>query len=202
VERRRIAADLHDGVVQDLAGVAFSLSATADRLPEEIQPGLRSSLRGAAASTRQSMRRLRSLLVEIYPPNLSSVGLRAALADLAESVRSADLQVDVDVPDDPDLSPELQALFFRVAQEALRNVATHAHARHAQMRVLTEDGRAALEVEDDGKGFSQSELAQRRGEGHVGLRLLADLVESAGGTMSVESEPGKGTRLRLEVAVQ
>jgi two-component system NarL family sensor kinase len=199
LERRRIAADLHDGVVQDLAAVAFGLSASADRLPADVEPGLRGTIRSAAASTRQSMRRLRSLLVEIYPPNLSSIGLGAALADLAAAAGSAELDVLVDVPDDLDLEPEVEALLFRAAQEALRNVKAHAGARQARVEVRQEEGRASLLVEDDGKGFSRDELERRREEGHVGLRLLADLAESAGGSLEVDSAPGRGTRLRLEV---
>ena len=80
-ERYRIAADLHDGVVQDLAGVAFTLSATADRIAP-ADAAAAAGLSEAAETMRTSMRRLRSLIVEIYPPNLESVGLGAALRDL------------------------------------------------------------------------------------------------------------------------
>ena len=81
-ERRRIAADLHDGVVQDLAGISYSLSAASEQAGLDVPPVIRSTLTEAAAGTRDSMRRLRSLLVEIHPPNLQASGLEAALADL------------------------------------------------------------------------------------------------------------------------
>ena len=79
-ERRRIAADLHDGVVQELAGASFALAAAAKRMPEA--PAVSASLDRVAAGVRQSMRSLRSLLVEIYPPNLHTEGLTPALGDL------------------------------------------------------------------------------------------------------------------------
>jgi two-component system NarL family sensor kinase len=200
-ERRRIAADLHDGVVQDLAGIALGLSGTANRLGDEVEPGVRGALRTSAEGTRQAMRRLRSLLVEIHPPNLQNVGLRAALADLAAPLAARDIDIEIDVPAQLDLRPEVEALLFRGAQEALRNLGRHAGARHAAVRVSVEDGHAALVVADDGRGFTADEVTRRREEGHVGLRLLGDLAESAGGKLRVDSEPERGTELRLEVSL-
>jgi signal transduction histidine kinase len=198
LERRRIAADLHDGVVQNLAGVAIGLAGVAERLPREVKPELRTSVLDAAASTRQSMRRLRTLLVEIYPPKLRSVGLPAALADLAAPL-APDVQVEIDAPDDLELPHEAEALLFRAAQEGLRNVAKHAHATFARVEIRADGKRAALVLEDDGCGFSAADLERRRAAGHVGVRLLADLVESAGGRLELTSEPGRGTRLLVEV---
>ncbi|HKP17160.1 MAG TPA: sensor histidine kinase [Gaiellaceae bacterium] len=199
LERRRIAADLHDGVVQDLAGVAMGISAAAGRLPREVAATEREAIRGFGASTRQAMRRLRSLLVEIYPPNLASVGLGHALTDLASTTAAAETEVEVDVPEDLELSHDVEALLFRAAQEALRNVAQHADARHAVVSVNRKNGHAVLTVADDGRGFTPDQLAARQAEGHVGLRLLTDLAETAGGAVELDSVPGRGTRLRVEV---
>ena len=91
------------------------------------------------------------------------------------------------------MRPELETLFYRCAQEALRNVVRHAEATHVDLRVQTDAGVARLIVEDDGRGF-----AQEVGEGHLGLRLLADLAHEAGGELKVESEPGGGTRVCIE----
>jgi signal transduction histidine kinase len=198
LERRRIAADLHDGVVQDLAGVAIGLAGVAERLPDDAGPELRPALVDAAANTRQSMRRLRTLLVEIYPPNLSSVGLPAALADLAAPLAPA-VEVEIDANGDVELPHATEALLFRAAQEGLRNVAAHSNATAARVAVRVADGRATLVVEDDGRGFSRDELDRRRAAGHVGVQLLADLVATAGGRLDVKSEPGAGTRLVVEV---
>lgn len=198
-ERRRIAADLHDGVVQDLAGISYGLSAAADRVPPEESSGVATTLRSAATSTRQSMRRLRSLLVEIYPPNLQTVGLAAAITDLTAPLTASGTEVRVDVPADLRLRAPVEALLFRGAQEALRNVAKHAGAGTVDVRVEQVNGVVRLQVDDDGQGFSPEALEERRAEGHLGLRLLGDLAERAGGSLEIVPTPGVGTRLRLVV---
>jgi len=200
-ERRRIAADLHDGVVQDLAGLALGISAAAARLPAEVAPEQREAFCAFGASTRRSMRRLRSLLVEIYPPNLRSVGLEHALVDLAATTVTDETEVAVEVPAGLALPHDVEALLFRAAQEALRNVARHADARRATVSVALRGHIAVLEVVDDGRGFSADELEARRADGHVGLRLLTDLVETEGGILRLDSGPGRGTRLSIEAPV-
>ena len=192
VERRRIARDLHDGVVQDLAGVSYSLSAAADGAPEPYGDQLRS----AAAETRQGIGQLRTLLVEIYPPELKRAGLEAALGDLASSSRARGIETALEAQPGLELSPETEALFFRVAQEALRNVIRHARAQHVRIEVGCADERARLLVADDGRGFDP---AVPRESGHFGLSLLADLMRDAGGELAVDSAPGRGTRVSAEV---
>jgi len=201
-ERRRIAADLHDSVVQDLAGVALGISAAASRLPPEVAPEHREAIRAFGANTRRAMRRLRSLLLQIYPPNLETVGLGHALVDLAATTTGEHTEVTVDVSDQLTLPHEVEALFFRAAQEALRNVARHAGARHALVSVSRRNGHALLLVDDDGRGFSRDQLEARQAAGHVGLRLLADLAQTVGGELDLDSAPGHGTRLRIEVPVE
>jgi two-component system, NarL family, sensor kinase len=198
-ERRRIAGDLHDGVVQDLAGVTYSLAAAAER-PEGLRPDeAESALREGAAATRRSMRRLRSLLVEIYPPRLHEAGLEAALIDLVTPLVTAGIHAHVDVQGGAGLSPEVERFVFRAAQEALRNVNAHSGASTVDVRVTSDGERVALIVEDDGRGFAAESAARRRGEGHFGLSLLADLAADLGGSVDVRSEPGGGTRVQVEV---
>lgn len=196
-ERRRIAADLHDGVVQDLAGISYALAAAAASPPQSAVD-LSRTLREAATRTRQSMRRLRSLLVEIHPPNLRSAGLQAAISDLLAPLASRGVATSVEVPDALALTPDLEALLFRAAAEALRNVDRHANARTVGVRVLVQDGLVRLVVRDDGRGFSPAERDQHRADGHVGLSLLEDTIAYAGGRLEVHSEPGKGTTFVLE----
>jgi two-component system, NarL family, sensor kinase len=187
VERRRIARDLHDGVVQDLAAVSYSLAATAEGAPDPFA----GELRKAAAETRLGIGQLRSLLVEIYPPELHRAGLEAALADLlgASEARGLETELEVELAR---LDRETEALFFRVAQEALRNVSKHAQARHVSVCVQ----HARLVVEDDGRGFDSTSA---QSDGHFGLRIVEDLVREAGGTLEIDSEPGRGTRVTVEV---
>ena len=201
-ERRRIARDLHDGVVQSLAGVSYSLAAAADRLDgrsngAEVGPALRQ----AAADTRRSMRELRSLIVEIAPPNLHAEGLDNAVGELVAPLAAEGVETTVDIDDAAAGSPETQTLLFRVAQEAVRNVAAHARATRLSVSLARDDGRARLVVADDGLGFSADRLEQRREEGHLGLTLLTGLVAEAGGRLVVDSTPGRGTRVEAEVPV-
>ena len=197
LERRRIAADLHDGPVQSMAGVSFALAAAADRAGAGEAPDLEPALRDASARARQSMRELRAALVEIHPPNLERAGLLPALNDLAAplSRQGVDVDVDVALPSRFALTPEVEALLFRGAQEALRNVAKHADARHVIVRVTERSGAAVLAVTDDGRGYSG-----RPGDpGHMGLVLLDGLAGDAGGRLDVRAPPEGGTRLTLEV---
>ena len=122
IERRRIAGDLHDGPVQQLAGVSMSLSAAADRLGDS-DPEARTGVLDAAARTRQAMRSLRSALMGIYPPTLQRAGLAAALTDLAAPLNGDGVQVEVAVPSELHLPADVEALLFRASQEAIRNVA-------------------------------------------------------------------------------
>ena len=196
VERRRIAGDLHDGIVQDLAGTSYALAVAADGADVAPRKDLQDVLRGAASSTRQSMRQLRSLLVEIYPPSLRDAGLEAALNDLVAGLSARGIAVTADVSERAP-SAEAERLIFRTAQEALRNVIEHAGARSCSVTLRAVENALELVVTDDGRGFD-AELASERAEaGHVGLRLLADLAEDAGGELTIESAPGAGTRVRL-----
>jgi two-component system, NarL family, sensor kinase len=197
-ERRRIAADLHDGVVQDLAGISLGLAARAERAQGEEAAALRS----AADGTRESMRRLRSLLVEIHPPNLSTTGLEPALADLVAPLAARGVFTRVAVDPGMDLAPEAEQLVFRTAQEALRNVQAHAGASRVEVRVTGSGGRATLVVEDDGRGFTPEQAERRRAEGHLGLDLLRGRARDLGGRLAVDSEPGRGTTVTLEVGAR
>jgi two-component system, NarL family, sensor kinase len=198
-ERREIAAGLHDGVVQELAGLSFQMAAAVEQ--QRPEPELRDVLTTSAAGTRNSIRQLRTLLLEIYPPALSEQGLTAALPDLAAPLTARGVDVSIEAPEQLALPVELEQLLFRTAQEALRNVVAHAAAEHVSLTVSQQNGTAGLRVSDDGRGFDEAQLAQRRSEGHMGLAMLGDLAEAAGGTLQVRSTPGSGTTVELEVPV-
>jgi two-component system NarL family sensor kinase len=193
VERRRIARDLHDGVVQDLAAVSYSLSAAAEGAPAPFD----AELREAAAETRHGIGQLRTLLVEIYPPELHRAGLAAALGDLLAGCEARGIKTHLDVDPEVELGRDSEALFFRVAQEALRNVVKHAGATNVELKVGRTNGRVQLLVEDDGSGF---DLEQVQGDGHFGLRILEDLVRESGAALEIDSTPGTGSRVSVEVA--
>ena len=95
-----------------------------------------------------------------------------------------------------------EALLFRVAQEALRNVIAYADASEVSVKVDVEDSTARLLVADDGRGFGPDVRDRRREEGHLGLSLVEELARQAGGTLTIESRKGAGTRVSLEVPVR
>lgn len=191
VERRRIAQDLHDSAVQDLAGVSYSLNAAARDVGN---PETEAILRDAAAGTRRTIRELRSLLVDIYPPDLHRTGLGPALRDLVAPLSARGIDASVQAPDTLALRPELETLLYRCAQEALRNVVRHSRARHVHVLVEADGEHASLRVTDDGRGFDRAAV----GEGHLGLRLLGDLAREAGGRLEVDSQPQRGTAVCIE----
>ncbi len=196
VERRHIAGDLHDGVVQDLSGVAYALAANARRRvgdPDDDSEAL-------AATVRASIRGLRSLVIDLYPPNLREEGLQSALFDLVERARERGVDVELDAAGLREPLPEpLAALIYRAAQEALRNAVQHAAASAIRVRVIADNRRTVLEVSDDGRGFDAATLAASEAAGHVGLKALRGLVADGGGTVRIDSRPGSGTNLLVEV---
>lgn len=199
-ERREIAADVHDGPVQDLAGVSYALSALRASVPEERQPTV-DRLVGAVRHAVQSLRRL---MIDIYPPDLSGPGLGVAIADAAEPLRAAGTEVVMDAAALPDLSPEVTAVLYRTAKEALANVARHAQAEHAWITLEETELRGApavrLEIADDGVGFPAS--TDRRGEGHLGLSLLRDRVVDLGGTVTLSDRIGGGALLTAVLPIR
>ena len=202
LERRRIAADLHDGAVQRLAGVSLSLAAAAgaNGTSERDQDhGLRVAVSEAARETRETIRELRTLLVDIYPPTLQRSGLRAALGDLVAPLRAAGIGVSVEVPEDAQLSDDTEALFYRVAQEAIRNARAHGGASEVGVALVRSSNDVRLVVEDNGRGFTRRDIGEGGADGHFGLRLMQDLVDHAGGRLEIDSAPGRGTSIAVVV---
>jgi signal transduction histidine kinase len=205
-ERRRIASDLHNGVVQTMAGTVYTLGGVERLLPGDTPDEARTLLDDASAATRSSIRELRSLLVDIYPARLAEVGLEAAVKDLASPLqaREVDVDVEVDLPEEP--PEDVAALIYRTAQEALHNVRDHSGAKHVEVRL---DGSGAgwqLTVDDDGRGLdaeAQALLAPGAaptdsGE-HMGLRLLREIAEDEGGTLTVGASPLGGASVGLMI---
>ncbi|MBO0844526.1 MAG: sensor histidine kinase [Nocardioides sp.] len=193
-ERRRIARDLHDGVVQELAGTAFALSGSARE--ESVAPGVRQELLRSTDSLRRSLRQLRSLLVEIHPPGLDAAGLPAALEDLTAPAVSAGMETSVRVSGIEGAPDHVVTLVWRVAQEAIRNAVRHARASHLTVAVYGDDRKVWLSVQDDGRGFDPEAAAR---DGSYGLRGLQSLVDDGGGEVRVDSAPGTGTTVRMVV---
>jgi signal transduction histidine kinase len=191
-ERRAIAGDVHDGPVQDLAGVSYALAALRPAVPEErraVVDRLTTTVQHAVAS-------LRRLMVDIYPPDLSGAGLPGAIDDLAEPLRQAGITVHVRAEQLPGASSEVAAVFYRVARESLANVAKHAQASTVEVDLGPDHAASTptvvLRVADDGIGIRPEQL-DKRAEGHLGLRLLIDRIADQGGELRIEARPDGGT---------
>jgi two-component system NarL family sensor kinase len=211
-ERKRIAATLHDGVVQQLVAASFAAAGQAQRAAADGDDGRAESLQSVAATVRDSVAGLRSLLVDIYPPSLRSAGLASALHDLASGASGHDAAVSADIDAEvAAAAPERQQeVMFRIAQEALRNALRHAEAGQVTLVLAAgQDGTAVLEVADDGRGFDARGVDGRgfeggsaAGEGHFGLRLMTDAATHGGGQLSLLSSPGAGTRIRYQAGAE
>ena len=199
-ERRRIAATLHDGVVQQLAGAAFLVGSEVERANTQGEQARAERLAEAAASVRDGVAGMRSLLVDIYPPSLTVGGLAAALADLVrtQSGSAARIHLEVDPAAEAALDAEQQQAVFRVAQECLRNAVRHSGAGNIWIELSQQPKDVRLEVADDGRGLEPERVEQAAAGGHLGLRLITDVAVAAGARLSVASS-STGTRFRLEV---
>jgi signal transduction histidine kinase len=192
-ERARWARELHDTILQGLGSRRVSLSSA---LKRGDPAGLERVVAEAIEDTARDIDELRALITELRPATLDQLGLRAALEDLGERVSSgAEIELTIDLAIEAKRhDPELEAVVYRLVQEALNNVAKHAEASVVVLQVAQSESRIDVFVSDDGKGFDPD--AERDGFGLTGMRERVELV---GGELQVESNPGSGTRILASV---
>lgn len=197
-ERQRIGMDLHDGVIQSLYGLGFVIEDAAERLEEE--PGsARAQLDRAVDRLNAAIVDLRGYVLGLRPLAAAGKPLPEALEDLAEQTRTHAL-LDVTLELAPDAIGALdertaEAVFF-IAADALANVARHARARHAAVRLTRHGPQVLLEIVDDGVGFHPATAS-----GGHGLPNMSERAHALGGRVRVESAPGRGTHVRAEIPV-
>ena len=198
LERRRLARELHDETGQALTSILLGLSAVETARDEAELSEAIGSLRELAVSTLQDVRRL---AVELRPKALDDFGLLPALKRLGQTVgegSALDVQVEARLGAER-LSPEAETSVYRIVQEALTNVVRHADARHVSVVVTRKNASVSVVIEDDGKGFEPERAAEGGGVGLLGMRERVQLLD---GTLSVESSPGAGTTLVLDLPVR
>lgn len=195
-ERRRIARDLHDMVLQDLSGALQSLRLTHLRskssgldldLEEELE-----ALRRTALGLRSAIYDLRH---EKEQPFVKAVGSLVELNRQAAPEREIELIVEEGFPEE--LPKEVGVELLRILQEALTNVRRHSRARHVEVKLRTADGEVLAEVSDDGRGFDPASA-----QGGVGLSVMHERVEALGGEIEVMSRTGEGTRVMVKVPLR
>jgi signal transduction histidine kinase len=196
LERQRLARELHDETGQALTSILLGLKGIEDADPADVRESLR-ELRELVVSTLQDVRRL---AVELRPKALDDFGLVAALERLAETfTEQANVEVHVQAAlGDTRLPSEIETALYRIVQEALTNVIKHANARVVSVVLTRQDGRVAVVIEDDGRGFDP-DAQPGEGLGLLGMRERIALVD---GRLSVESGTGRGTTIAVEVPLR
>ena len=201
-ERRRVAGELHDGVIQDLAGVGYALSAL-DGQVAGLGPGaeptagaVRANLRRVQDLVHEDVLALRELTSLPYAAGAGADEPADALRLAADELRQAGMEVETAVAVPSGLSGAHRELLVRAGREALRNAAMHAPGSRVRMIVGRRGGALALIVTDDGPGF-RAASAPGPLQGRMGLVLLGDAAERVGSRLDVRSAPGRGTTVRL-----
>ncbi len=190
-ERRRVARELHDEVGQTLTGVMLQVEGLAAAVPEALREPLdelRETARHGTVEVRRIARQLR-------PDALEDLGLQSALQALANTFADqAHVRVDRRLEATVPLSDEQALVVYRVAQEALTNVARHAHAERVWLRLEHRDQQTVLTVRDDGRGLSPAALASS-----YGIRGMRERAMLIGADLSLDGESGRGTEVRLRL---
>lgn len=201
-ERLQIARDLHDGPIQDLIGLTYTLHAAAAAAANcNNQPELARMLEGARSDAQKLVGELRGVCNELRPPMLSSFGLARAITAHVEElrIRAPQLAVRLDLDDDMGaLHEEARLALYRIYRESLTNILRHANATQASVRLHIGAEQAALEIQDNGAGFTPPDnwLMLAR-QGHLGLVGIKERAEAIGGRLEIESAPGAGARVRV-----
>jgi len=195
-ERRHIARELHDEAGQALVGVKLGLQVMARLVPSEL-PVLRDQLDSLRSQVNEATTQIKDLARRLRPPTLDQLGLEVALRQLiAEYGVRADLRVEAGIgPLETRLPQVMETALYRIAQEALTNVAVHARAACVRVDLRAQEDRVRLEVWDDGCGFVPGAV-----NGGLGLLGMRERVGMLGGHLTIASEPGKGTSIRVEVS--
>jgi signal transduction histidine kinase len=188
--RRRIERDLHDGAQQHLVSLALRLQGAAASIPPQLDE-VHQEITDVGAELDEVLSDLRELSRGIHPANLAEGGLGPALRNLA---RRSPVPVQLQLGMEGRLPEPVEVAAYYVVAEALTNVARHANASLVQVELDTDDGLVRLDIRDDGVGGADP----GRGSGLIGLR---DRVEATGGTLGVESHPGQGTSLLVELPI-
>jgi signal transduction histidine kinase len=190
-----VATELHDGPIQRLAVLSYDLERAKQRMLGNPTAVARVEHAQAALST--EVQGLRELMASLRPPTLDEVGLEAALRDhIGAFARRSGVDCSIRVRLDGRLDGELETVVYRVAQEALLNVARHAEAGRLWLELDGADDRLDLEIRDDGVGFEPVASSTLVRDGRFGLVAMQERVEMAGGRFQLTTRPGAGVTLR------
>jgi signal transduction histidine kinase len=199
-ERKRVARELHDDLGQSLSSTALQLEMARKivaRDPKQAEPYLES----ANALIAESTDRMYDLILGLRPSVLDDLGLVAALrAHCARTLEPVGIQCEMEVEGlDRRLPSEVETVLFRIFQEALNNVQRHAQASRVTLKLQGRDGRVEGAIMDNGRGFNTEEVSKREGPSNLGLMGMRERAEQCGGEVEVDSSPGGGTQVRVQI---
>jgi signal transduction histidine kinase len=198
-ERNRLARDLHDSVTQALYGVTLYAEAAARQLASGEPEMAADHLREIRITSQESLREMRLLIFELRLPMLKRDGLAAVLHARLEGVEGrVGLETSFKADGDGRLPPDIEEGLYRIAQEALNNTLRHAQARSVSVSLHRNKETITLEIADDGQGFDPEKVEEHFG---FGLRGMEERAARMGGNLEVESSPGQGTRIKVEVSI-
>jgi signal transduction histidine kinase len=198
-ERKRIARELHDETSQSLAALAMGIDASAEAIRSGAQPRL-DEVKAIATRTLEDVHRL---IFDLRPSVLDDLGLLSAIewyADRTLRKRGISVRCEFEEPLEK-LSPEMETALFRICQEALSNVARHAEADSVLVELGMDDSGLRVSVEDDGRGFDPDEPVTDEKRKHWGLLGIRERAELLGGSATIESAVGKGTRVEVRIPI-
>ncbi len=203
VERRKIARELHDLVGQNLTALGLNLNIMKAKLASRDLAVLDKRIADSMSLIEETTVTIRDVMAKLRPPVLDDYGLFAAIKGYAEKfsdrtgitviIAGEDLETRLDMHTETSL--------FRIAQEILNNVAKHSGATSVLIGMSQDEQGVALVIEDNGKGFDHDEVKRSKNKGRWGLTNITERALSIGGNCAIESEPGKGTRIRVEVRI-
>jgi signal transduction histidine kinase len=200
-ERKHLAQELHDRVGQNLSSLNLNLNIITSQLSNESKAKAGARLQDSMSLVEETTMHIRDVMAEMHPQVLDDYGLLAALRWYCErfSDRSGiAVEVSGEEPS-PRLSLIIESIFFRIAQEALTNVAKHAKASLATVTLENVEAHLRMTIEDNGRGFSLTTLNRTKEQSGWGLSTMRERAATIGGLMRIESEPGRGTRIITEV---
>jgi signal transduction histidine kinase len=200
-ERVRLAADLHDGPVQELTALRYGLTRARNRIQRGQAEQAESLLGELEDELAAGITGLRRLMAELRPAVLDEQGLEVALHNQVRAFEATSgVACAISTGLQGRLAPDLETVLYRVTQESLNNVGKHAGASRVTVSLGAENGSVRLRINDDGVGFDPVAAARLLSEGHFGLAGMRERVEMVGGNLSIDSAPGKGTSVAVELA--
>lgn len=200
-ERQRLANELHDKVGQNLTALGLNLNIIQEILPENILNQVHLRLDDSHILVEQTVEQIRDVMANLRPPVLDDYGLLAALGWFGEKFsQRTNITITLEGEEPvPRLTTRVENALFRIAQEALTNVAKHAKATHVLVELLTEEDSIKLIIDDDGIGLTYDFSDDPTRVQGWGILSMTERAESMGGSLRIESSPNHGTRVIVEV---